>query len=92
VSRKRRGELRVRVPNPRAPAKERLRTPAHQVHRSKKGYRRRAKHARPPDEDAGRGPARAHWAGARGRGLVAVVDTGLGRGGGAGHAAQHHAT
>lgn len=34
----------VRVPNPKAPVKERLRTPSHKVHRSKKGYRRRPKH------------------------------------------------
>lgn len=34
----------VRVPNPDAPVKERLKTPAHKVHRSKKGYRRREKH------------------------------------------------
>ena len=34
----------VRVPNPDAPVRGRLKTPAHQVHRSKKAYRRRAKH------------------------------------------------
>jgi hypothetical protein len=34
----------VRVPNPRAPVKERLETPAHKVHRSKKRYRRKPKH------------------------------------------------
>jgi hypothetical protein len=34
----------VRVPNPNAPVKERLKTPAHQRHRSKKDYRRRGKH------------------------------------------------
>lgn len=34
----------VRVPNPDAPVKERLRTPPHQRHRSKKDYRRRGKH------------------------------------------------
>lgn len=39
----------VRVPNPNAPVKERLKTPAHKVHRSKKGYRRRPKH--PEDLD-----------------------------------------
>jgi hypothetical protein len=37
-------KLVVRVPNPRAPVKERLKTPSHKVHRSKKGYRRRGKH------------------------------------------------
>lgn len=40
----------VRVPNPAAPVKERLKTPSHKVHRSKKGYRRRDKHPRPPEE------------------------------------------
>jgi hypothetical protein len=34
----------VRVPNPDAPVKERLRTPAHKRHASKKDYRRRGKH------------------------------------------------
>jgi hypothetical protein len=34
----------VRVPNPEAPTQERLDTPTHKVHRSKKGYRRKAKH------------------------------------------------
>lgn len=37
-------KLVVRVPNPDAPVKERLKTPAHKVHRSKKSYRRRPKH------------------------------------------------
>jgi hypothetical protein len=37
-------KLKVRVPNPKAPVKERLRTPAHKVHRSAKQYRRREKH------------------------------------------------
>ena len=37
-------KLTVRVPNPAAPVKGRLKTPSHKVHRSKKGYRRRAKH------------------------------------------------
>ena len=36
----------IRVPNPDAPVRERLRTPSHKVHRSKKGYRRREKHGR----------------------------------------------
>jgi hypothetical protein len=39
----------VRVPNPKAPVKERLKTPSHKVHRSKKGYRRRDKHPVPPE-------------------------------------------
>ena len=52
MSRKRDKEkLIVRVPNPDAPVKERLRTPPHKVHRSKKGYRRRDKHQKPPDLD-----------------------------------------
>ena len=34
----------VRVPNPDAPVKGRLKTPAHKVHRSKKSYRRKPKH------------------------------------------------
>lgn len=38
----------VRVPNPDAPIKGRLKTPSHKVHRSKKGYRRRPKH---PERD-----------------------------------------
>lgn len=36
----------VRVPNPDAPVKERLRTPAHKRHLSKKDYRRRGKHGK----------------------------------------------
>lgn len=36
----------VRVPNPDAPVKERLRTPSHKRHASKKDYRRRGKHGR----------------------------------------------
>ncbi|HYU28687.1 MAG TPA: hypothetical protein VEK83_06640 [Gemmatimonadales bacterium] len=45
MSRKReKKKLVVRVPNPNAPVKERLKTPSHKVHRSKKAYRRRPKH------------------------------------------------
>lgn len=40
----------VRVPNPDAPVKGRLRTPSHKVHRSKKAYRRREKHQRDAGE------------------------------------------
>lgn len=36
----------VRVPNPDAPVRGRLRTPPHKVHRSKKKYRRTGKHPR----------------------------------------------
>jgi hypothetical protein len=50
VSRKKKDKLTVRVPNPRAPVKERLKTPAHKVHKSAKHYRRREKHPRPPGE------------------------------------------
>lgn len=41
----------IRVPNPNAPVKGRLKTPAHKVHRSKKGYQRRVKHQKPIDID-----------------------------------------
>jgi len=44
-------KLVVRVPNPDAPVKERLRTPSHKVHRSKKAYRRREKHQRGAAEE-----------------------------------------
>ncbi|HXQ29842.1 MAG TPA: hypothetical protein VN848_11330 [Gemmatimonadales bacterium] len=37
----------VRVPNPDAPVRGRLKTPRHQVHRSKRAYRRSPKHPRP---------------------------------------------
>ena len=52
MSRKRNKEkVVIRVPNPEAPVKERLKTPSHKVHRSKKAYRRRAKHQKPADLD-----------------------------------------
>jgi len=52
MSRKReKKKVVVRVPNPDAPVKERLRTPSHKVHRSKKGYRRREKHPRAPEQE-----------------------------------------
>lgn len=44
-------KITVRVPNPDAPVKERLKTPAHKVHRSKRAYRRRAKHQKKIDLD-----------------------------------------
>jgi hypothetical protein len=47
VSRGKKDKLTVRVPNPEAPVKERLKTPSHKVHRSAKQYRRREKHRRP---------------------------------------------
>jgi hypothetical protein len=50
VSRKKKDKLTVRVPNPRAPVKERLKTPSHKVHKSAKHYRRQEKHRRPDDD------------------------------------------
>lgn len=50
MSRTRKDRVVVRVPNPKAPVKERLKTPSHKVHRSKKGYRRRPKHPAPEPE------------------------------------------
>ena len=49
---RRRGKVKltVRVPNPKAPVKGRLRTPAHKVHKSKKAYRRHGKHRGPIEE------------------------------------------
>jgi hypothetical protein len=46
MSRKRKDKVTVRVPNPKAPVKGRLKTPSHKVHRSKKEYQRQAKHRR----------------------------------------------
>ncbi len=40
---------RVRVPNPAKPVKKRLDAPAERTHRSRKAYRRRAKH---PEREA----------------------------------------
>ena len=40
----------IRVPNPKAPVKGRLKVPSHKVHRSKKAYRRREKHRGPIEE------------------------------------------
>lgn len=52
MSRKRdKAKVVIRVPNPRAPVKERLKTPSHKVHRSKKAYRRREKHQKTVDLD-----------------------------------------
>ena len=48
---RKKAKLTVRVPNPDAPAKGRLKTPSHKVHRSKKGYSRKAKHQRPEHDD-----------------------------------------
>jgi len=44
MSRRKKPKVTVRVPNPDAPVKQRLKTPSHKVHRSKKAYRRREKH------------------------------------------------
>ncbi len=51
MSRRKKEKLVVRVPNPKAPIKERLKTPAHRVHKSVKQYRRRAKHRRSIGEE-----------------------------------------
>src|SRR5213083_1147252 len=52
MSRKREKEkVTIRVPNPNAPVKERLKTPSHKVHRSKRAYRRREKHPKAPGLD-----------------------------------------
>jgi hypothetical protein len=50
MSRKKKDKLTVRVPNPRAPVKERLKTPSHKVHKSAKHYRRHEKHRRPHED------------------------------------------
>ena len=44
MSRKKRSPTKIRVPNPAKPVRERLKTPAHQRHKSKKDYARRPKH------------------------------------------------
>ncbi len=51
MTRKKKDKLTLRVPNPEAPVKGRLKTPSHKVHRSVKQYRRRAKHRRPVEEE-----------------------------------------
>jgi hypothetical protein len=52
MTRKKQDKLTVRVPNPEAPVKQRLKTPPHKVHRSAKQYRRREKHPhRPADTE-----------------------------------------
>ncbi|HUK20678.1 MAG TPA: hypothetical protein VLV45_03870 [Gemmatimonadales bacterium] len=51
MTRKKGVKITVRVPNPDAPVKERLKTPAHKVHRSKRGYERHAKHRRDPGSE-----------------------------------------
>jgi hypothetical protein len=50
VTRRKKDKMTVRVPNPEAPVKGRLKTPSHKVHRSAKQYQRQAKHRRPPGE------------------------------------------
>jgi hypothetical protein len=44
VSPRKKPPLHVRVPNPDAPPKQRLKVPSHKVHKSKKAYQRRPKH------------------------------------------------
>jgi len=48
MTRKKGEKITIRVPNPDAPVKGRLKTPAHKVHRSKRAYRRHEKHRRNP--------------------------------------------
>ncbi len=43
-------KVTVRVPNPDAPVRERLKVPSHKVHRSGKQYRRKGKHGREWEE------------------------------------------
>lgn len=50
MSARKKRTISVRVPNPDAPVRGRLKTPPHKVHRSKKGYRRKPKH---PQQEAG---------------------------------------
>lgn len=47
--RRKKKKVTVRVPNPDAPVRGRLKTPPHKVHRSKKDYRRRPKHPKRAD-------------------------------------------
>ena len=44
MKRREKKKLTLRVPNPKAPVKQRLKVPSHKVHTSKKAYRRREKH------------------------------------------------
>ena len=44
MSRRKKEKVTVRVPNPNAPVKKRLKVPSHKVHRNEKGYQRRPKH------------------------------------------------
>ncbi len=44
MSRTKKDKMTVRVPNPKAPVKRRLKVPSHKVHKSKKAYRRKPKH------------------------------------------------
>lgn len=47
MSGRKKDKITVRVPNPAAPLRGRLKTPSHKVHKSVKHYRRREKHQRP---------------------------------------------
>jgi hypothetical protein len=44
MSPRKKRKVTVRVPNPDAPVRGRLKTPPHKVHRSRKSYRRKPKH------------------------------------------------
>lgn len=46
MTKRRKDKVTVRVPNPDAPVRERLKVPSHKVHRSKKGYQRKGKHTK----------------------------------------------
>jgi hypothetical protein len=52
MTRRKKPKVKLRVPNPEAPVKGRLKVPAHKVHRSKKQYRRRPKHHGPENSEA----------------------------------------
>ena len=51
MSRTKKDRITVRVPNPKAPTKQRLKVPSHKVHKSKKAYQRKPKH--PGTSDTG---------------------------------------
>lgn len=44
MSRRKKEKVTVRIPNPDAPVRKRLKVPSHKVHRNEKGYQRRPKH------------------------------------------------
>ena len=50
MSPRKKRNVTVRVPNPDAPVRGRLKTPPHKVHRSRKSYRRKPKHPKKETE------------------------------------------